>query len=68
MVTCLPSRLELPHTTLCTDQSTAGPHSENEMIRNEQLERAKAEGDLFSGVLAKGIDLNDVLQRLAALT
>ncbi|RZK10291.1 MAG: hypothetical protein EOO46_11225 [Flavobacterium sp.] len=31
------------------------------------LQRVKTEGDLFNGVLAHGIDLNKVLQKLAAM-
>jgi bifunctional non-homologous end joining protein LigD len=34
---------------------------------HNMLARVKAEGDLFSGVLGKGIDLNVVLQRLAGM-
>jgi len=31
------------------------------------LERVKVEGDLFDGVLSKGIDLNKILKGLSSL-
>ena len=48
------------------DEVKKGLKVSNFTIKN-MLERVKSEGDLFDGVLGKGIDLNGVLKGLAQL-
>ena len=53
-------------TPLHWDEVKKGLKISNFTIKN-MLERLKSEGDLFKGVLGKGIDLNKTLQGLSNL-